>query len=301
MIVARASWLDEALSLEERLLALALDAAREALQCLPSAMSRSGIKLHLALPTESPDEPIRAEYIAEAFAGVEGGALLYKDTAPVTEGHAGGFLALERAIDDLRSGRASTCLVGGVDSYMAASRLEALDGAGRLHSNSNSWGFTPGEGAGCSLIATGRTASIWGLTPIAEIQAVATARESKLLGTQTVCIGEGLTAAFHSVLGGEERIHHAYCDLNGETYRADEFGFTICRTSERFVEPGRFTAAADCWGDVGAASAPLTLALAAAAWERRYSSGPVILTWASSAHSPLRGAARIRQVVTSKM
>ena len=79
---------------------------------------------------------------------------------------------------------------------------------------------------------------------------VATAEETKLMGTETVCIGEGLTAAFRGVLDPRHRVAHCYCDFNGETYLADEYGFTICRTREGFEDPGSFTAAAECWGDV---------------------------------------------------
>jgi 3-oxoacyl-[acyl-carrier-protein] synthase-1 len=70
--------------------------------------------------------------------------------------------------------------------------------------------------------------------------------------------------------------------MNGEPYRADEYGFTVARTSERFVDAADFLAPADCWGDVGAASGPLYLGLAAAAGRRRYSQGPYWLAWTSS-------------------
>jgi 3-oxoacyl-[acyl-carrier-protein] synthase-1 len=72
------------------------------------------------------------------------------------------------------------------------------------------------------------------------------------------------------------------CDQNGEPYRADEFGFALVRLSERFSGGSDFLAPADCWGDVGAASGPLFVALAAAAAERGYARGPYYLAWASS-------------------
>jgi 3-oxoacyl-[acyl-carrier-protein] synthase-1 len=90
-------------------------------------------------------------------------------------------------------------------------------------------------------------------------------------------------------------VAHSYCDFNGETYRADEYGFTFCRTSECFENAGSFTAAAECWGDVGAASSFLALALPLAAWSRGYAKGPITLVWSSSAHAPLRGAALVKQ------
>jgi 3-oxoacyl-[acyl-carrier-protein] synthase-1 len=133
------------------------------------------------------------------------------------------------------------------------------------------------------------------LKPLAELLAVGTGEETKLLGTKTVCIGEGLTAAFRGALRPEHRVAHSYCDFNGETYRADEYGFAVCRTRECFDDAGSFTAAADCWGDVGAASAPLSMTLPIVAWSRKYAKGLVNLAWSSSAHTPLRGAALLRR------
>ena len=70
--------------------------------------------------------------------------------------------------------------------------------------------------------------------------------------------------------------------MNGEAYRADEFGFMLARTSERFVDSSDFTAPADSWGDVGAASGPLFVLLAAAAAMKGYARGPLTLLWTSS-------------------
>ena len=217
----------------------------------------------------------------------------------MVDGHAGGLLALREAVDDLRRGTADMCLVGGADSWLDPERLEIIDQEGRLHSINYSWGFTPGEGAGFCLVTTDAMARRRGLTPLAEVLGAATAEETKLMGTETVCIGEGLTAAFRGVLDPRQLVAHCYCDFNGETYRADEYGFTICRTREGFEDPGSFTAAAECWGDVGAASGPLALALPVAAWSRGYSEGLVNLVWCSSASAPLRAAALLKQPTTS--
>ncbi len=181
--------------------------------------------------------------------------------------------------------------MGGADSWLDPERLEAIDFAGRLHSVNYSWGFTPGEAAGLCLVTTGASARRLGLNPLAELLAVATAQEMNLMSTQTVCIGEGLTDAFRGVLTFSQalglRVAHCFCDFNGETYRANEYGFAICRTREAFEDPGRFTAGAECWGDVGAASGPLALALPLAAWSRGYACGRVMLAWSSSASARL--------------
>jgi 3-oxoacyl-[acyl-carrier-protein] synthase-1 len=301
MAVARAEWLDETMPLEDRIVTLAADAAREALYPLGTQLAslHGQMRIHLALSAENLADSTGRQRVLDRVA--EGIGLTLRDSPiePVVDGHAGGLLALENAVRQLRRGEANLCLVGGTDSWLDPERLEALDFGGRLHSVNYSWGFTPGEGAGFCLIATGAAAHRLGVTPLAELLNVATAQETKLMGTQTVCIGEGLTAAFRSVLDPSHRVAHSYCDFNGETYRADEYGFAICRTSKCFEAAGSFTAAAHCWGDVGAASGPLALTLPLAAWARGYAKGPVTLAWSSSAHAPLRGAALVKRFAAS--
>ena len=296
MIVARAQWLNKALPLEDRIATLAADAAREAL--LPLAKlglaQRPNIGVHLALSTENLPDVSQRRRVLDNFAAGAGLAHMGAEVELVADGHAGGFLALQTACGKLRHGEAQFCLVGSADSWLDPELLEAIDLAGRLHSVNSIWGFTPSEAAGFCLITTGAAALRLGLDPLAELLAVATAQETKLMGTQTVCIGEGLTTAFRGVLDPQHRVSHSYCDLNGETYRADEYGFTVCRTSDCFEDASSFTAAATCWGDVGAASGPLALTLPVAAWARGYAKGPINLTWGSSANTPLRAAALLK-------
>lgn len=305
MVVARADWLDETLPLEDRIVTLAVDAAQEALHPLAAQLPalRHQIRVHLALSAENLPDPAQRQSVLDRFAAGTGFTTADPAIEPVADGHAGGLLALDNAVRQLRRGEAQLCLVGGADSWLDPERLEAIDFAGRLHSVNYSWGFTPGEGAGFCLVTTGAAARRLGLSPLAELLAVATAQETKLMGTKTVCLGEGLTAAFRGVLkAGQapaQRVAHCYCDFNGETYRAEEYGFTICRTREGFEDPGSFTAAAECWGDVGAASGPLAVALPLAAWSRGYAKGPVTLAWSSSARAPLRAAALLKQLAAA--
>lgn len=301
MVVARADWLDETLPLADRIVALAVDAAQEALHPLAAQLPalRRQMRVHLALSAENLPDPVRRKNVLDRFAAGVGFTPADPPIELVADGHAGGLLALENACRQLRQGEASLCLVGGADSWLDPERLEAIDFAGRLHSVNYSRGFTPGEGAGCCLVTTGKMARRLGLQPLAELLAVATAKETKLMDTQTVCLGEGLTAAFRGVLNPRHRVDHCYCDFNGEAYRADEYSFTICRTREGFEDAGSFTAPAESWGDVGAASGPLALTLPLAAWSRGYAKGVVNLAWSSSARAPLRAAALLKQPAAS--
>jgi len=211
-------------------------------------------------------------------------------------GHAGGYLALDAAMRALRTITADACVVAGVDSYLAPLTLEWLDANEQLHGAgafNNAWGFIPGEAAGALLLMLPHAAERLGLEVFGHIAAVGLGTETKLIKTDAVCIGEGLTTAFRAALASvetETRIDNVICDLNGETYRADEYGFTVLRTKNHFREATDFVAPADCWGDIGAASAPLHIAQALIAARKGYARGALSMTWASP-ESGERGAA----------
>jgi 3-oxoacyl-[acyl-carrier-protein] synthase-1 len=304
MVVARAPWLDDSAALEGRIITLAIDAAREAIHPIVSRLDslRRHLRVHVALSAENLADPGQRQRVLDRFA-IETNLAVETARRPqvecVVDGHAGGLLALERAARQLVRGEAELCLVGAADSWMGVDSLEALDYMGRLHSVNERWGFTPGEGAAFCLVTTGAITRRLALTPLAELLSVASGHETNVLGTETVCTGDGLTAAFRRVLDRQPRVGHSYNDLNGETYRAEEYGFTICRTAEAFENADRFTAPAECWGDAGAASGLLAVTMPIASWARGYDEGAVQLAWSSSATSPLRAAALLRQPTAS--
>ena len=293
MVVAMVDWLPETTPPQERMIRLGTDALLETLSGVASLPKRQTIPVIVALsratlPAEQDQTKVSRGIQAELQ---QAGYAI--DLRFMAEGNAIGVAAIQQAVEQLRRGTTEFAAVLGVDSHLGPEELERIDDSGRLHSVNNSWGFTPGEGAGALLLTTGRALQRHELIPLAQVAAVATGSESKLLGTKTVCIGEGLTQAFRGATSESDKVYHSYCDLNGETYRADEFGFAVCRTGEGFHDAGSFNAAAECWGDVGAASVPLQVSLATSAWSRGYAKGQNILCWASSTASPLRGALRL--------
>ena len=294
MVVAKADWLDETADAKTRMIQLGCDAAVDALSSVKQSIRLTSLPVLFALSTDNlpleADQKLVADKISLAL--TETGLAIRHHIC--SDLNAVGADAIRKACKFLKNNNESLCLVLGVDSHMEPETLETIDNSGRLHSINNSWGFTPGEGAGAVLLSTGRTISQVNLKPLAEVASVATGTENKLMGTRTVCIGEGLTEAFRGALSTSEKVSHSYCDLNGETYRADEFGFAVCRTGSGFHDAGSFTAAAECWGDVGAATVPLQVALATSAWSRGYAKGDTSLCWSSSASTALRGAVRLR-------
>ena len=64
------------------------------------------------------------------------------------------------------------------------------------------------------------------------------------------------------------------------------------RIAGHLQNPDAFVAPAECWGDVGAATAPLLLGLAVAAARRGHAAGPYSLV-TTSGDGGLRGAALV--------
>jgi len=211
-----------------------------------------------------------------------------------TEGHAAGLSALAIATAQIQQGACEACLVGGVESYFQPDRMEWLDENRQLAGAVSRSAFVPGEGAGFCLLMAERVWKRLGLSALGRVLTVAMGRETKLIKTSDICLGAGLTAVVQSAVGSLappfQTINAVICDINGERYRGEEWGFVCLRLSQYFDDPTAYWSPADCWGDMGAASGPLFAMLACQAAARGYAKGPRTLLWASS-EGGLRGAA----------
>jgi 3-oxoacyl-[acyl-carrier-protein] synthase-1 len=295
--VAPMPWLDESRGIVERIGDALVASIREVLAPLEVHGPRSPIALLVNLPSPRPGLPAGLtqridERLRHSFTGV------FERRVVATLGHAGGLIALRSALQLIVSAPHTMVLVAGADSYLDPDVLEWLEEIDQLHGageRNNAWGFVPGEGAGASLLASTQVARSLGLSSLGRVYGVGVGREAKLIGTGEVCLGLGLTDAVRGALAAlpvGARLTDVYCDMNGDPYRADEFAFMVMRSRERFVAASDFVAPADCWGDVGAASAPLSIALACVAGAKGYAKGSVALVWASSVGGE-RGAAVI--------
>lgn len=300
MRIARAPWLDVDVEGAQRFAALLIPAIREALAPALDGLRAQGVRpgLALALPPERPGAPGDLPERMQRAVGNDF-PTVFADVQVFAVGHAAGHIALDAALQNCGRGGVKAWLVAGVDSYLAPETLEWVEACDQLHGGgalNNAWGFIPGEAAGALLVCEAALARAAGLEVFGEVMAVGLGHETKLIKTDSVCIGEGLTQAFRGALGSVapgEIVHNVFCDLNGETYRADEYGFAALRTRERFCAATDFVAPADCWGDVGAAGMPLHAALGVICHRKRYGKGPLSMVWASS-ESGERGAALIR-------
>ena len=260
--------------------------------------------LALALPPQRPGRApdLAGELLARVatrYPGVFHGPLTFE------AGHAAGYQAMDAAFKSCAAGSVDAFVVGAVDSYVSRETLEWVEACDQLHGGgplNNAWGFVPGEAAGAMLIGPVAFSQRIGAVPVCELMCVGIGHESRRIKTDEVCIGDGLTQAFLSALrtlAPGERVDNVICDMNGEPYRADEYAFTALRTKEHFRAVNDFIAPADCWGDVGAAGAPLHVAMAAVSHLKHYSKGPLSMACASS-ESGERGAVVIRGIAMSE-
>lgn len=287
MRVVAASWLDSGLGGAERFAALLLPAIEQAIAPALRIDPSMRCALMLGLPSPRPglSQTLQDQLVAHITRS-HGDRLVSVSAYPA--GHAAGLLALAAALERLGRGDVDGCVVAGVDSYLAAETLRWLEVCDQLHGAgplNNAWGFIPGEAAGAVLVMRAPTAQRLGLGPLAVILGAGSAHEPKAIKTRTVCVGEGLTQAFRGALAAlpaGTQVSDVYCDLNGEPYRADEYGFACLRTKEAFRSPADFVAPADCWGDVGAAGAALHMILAAIAGAGGYARGDTAFIWASA-------------------
>jgi 3-oxoacyl-[acyl-carrier-protein] synthase I len=294
MLSALDALLDPSLMGPGRLLALADRPLREACTLLSDTRLRVRLPLYLALPEIRPGftEP-DAQAVRSGIAALPGLPIELSQVNALAEGHAAGLSALARAAAQINQGASEACLVGGVDSYFHPDTMEWLDENRQLAGAVSRSGFVPGEAAGFCLLMSDGALKRFGLRSLARVVSVGLSRETKLIKTPTICLGEGLTAAVRDAVRElqpqAESISDVVCDINGERYRGEEWGFVCLRLPTYFDNPTAYLSPADSWGDVGAASLPLFAMLACQASGGGYSNGSRAMLWASS-EGGLRGA-----------
>jgi 3-oxoacyl-[acyl-carrier-protein] synthase-1 len=295
MRVARDHGLDPLLTGVQRQIDLALPAAREALAPVLAFDDLFPAYLLVCTGEPRPGQPESfVPILVEALRASLGKRI--GTVAHLARGHAGGVLGLAVAVQAIREGRAQLALVGGIDSYLHPETLEWLDDQEQLHSEHNLWGFCPGEAAGFVLLASADLALARGIKPLLELAGAGYGRETNLIKTEDICVGEGLSDAFRATVApGQPKVDRILCDMNGERYRGAEYGFAAIKNPGIFHNAAMFETPADCWGDVGAAAGPLMVCLAAEAEARNYSKGQHTLIWASSEQG-LRAAALLRKM-----
>jgi 3-oxoacyl-[acyl-carrier-protein] synthase-1 len=297
LLLARLAVFPEGASAVDRMREMGLAAASEALgSCAADSPEAAPLPVVLSVPPARPgfSEGAQSDLVRDLVSGlpcrIDG-----PRSALVATGHEGGLAALDFASRVTSDPKVPACLIVGVESYLDVDALDWYDGLGRLKRDGIPTGFIPGEGAGAVLVAR----AMRGGGPAVALVAAGRAEEPDPWYSGRPTLGSGLTrtirAAFESPAMPTERAGLTYCDMNGETWRPDEWAYAYLRTASRHGEPIDLRAPASSWGDVGAATGPLLVALAARELLRALDPTAAALLWAASDLTPYRSACLLRR------
>jgi 3-oxoacyl-[acyl-carrier-protein] synthase-1 len=286
MVVAMDADIPAELGAGQRMAALATSAAIEATGTALGAAGgrRPAVMLFLAMPQadRAGGPPDHSAVVGALSAALSEDADLV-EARLFEAGHVAGIAAIQAAARVLSDGFDGACLVVAVDSWIDTEALEWLDEVERLHAPGRPFGFVPGEAAAALLLGSRRPAA---RRPARAWIAGAVGASEKELPPTEPRLGLALSNAARKVLARLEPTDRTagavFVDLNGIPERADEVAYTLLRVSER-IRPGfELVAPAEWFGDVGAASVPLAVALGTVAAEKGYANSDTALVLSQS-------------------
>jgi 3-oxoacyl-[acyl-carrier-protein] synthase-1 len=244
------------------------------------------IPVSLSLPSWAPAARIpevRDRFLLDVSA--RGGYPTLARAKVTADDGAGMMAALAWAQGSIASGEIRGCVVAGVGSYFHSETLARLDAAGRLKSERNTDAFIPGECGVALLVESLDLVEKHGGTPLGVLHAIGQGHEPRGVASREISSGRGLGQAIEQALGAAqatESIEWAACDLNGESYRAREWGLAQVYLPRLLAKVRTVWHPADCLGDVGGASAGVLLATVARAFARGYHPSDRALVWTAS-------------------
>lgn len=197
--------------------------------------------------------------------------------------HAGFVAALQTGADMVLGGQVDRCLVGAVDSCLDPEFLLAAAVKGVLKTAMNPVGFVPGEAAAFALLERTTDARRAAARPIASFTCGPLVPGAFDRFSDKPPDGVVLARAIRSLLGaeaGRADVAVVIGDLNGDEYRARNWGGALARVRSRGVLNAPMWIPALGFGETGSAAGAVGLCLAARAMERGILRGPA-LAWLS--------------------
>ncbi|WP_426755444.1 hypothetical protein [Myxococcus sp. Y35] len=229
-------------------------------------------------------EQIRESYLQPLHRSL-GLAIAEPNVELIAIGHAGTAAGLQHGLQWMASRGLERVLLIAVDSYIDEVLLQQLASHRRLKTEDHPVGLMPGEAGMCLLVESQASARRRGVAPAILIDTIATGREPDHFGSGRQNMGRGLTACIQEVLSGlpSPFAGDIYSDLNGEQWRAHEWGCVRVHLDTRLGAvqlhlPGTYV------GDVGAASGALGVCLAAHDLSRGHGRQDCSLVISSSEH-----------------
>jgi 3-oxoacyl-[acyl-carrier-protein] synthase-1 len=209
-------------------------------------------------------------------------------------GHSGLAFALPAIGSALAAGRLDAAIVGGVDTYYEADPIDELLAGRRLFDGKNLEGFLPGEGGAFLLFTRGDVARSARWPAAARLEAVASAEEPAALDLELPVTAAALTGALRAicdpVAAAGRTVDQWFCDLTHEPDRVREWMLWFARATAGASAPDAAVELLPPFlGDLGAATLPTALVLAAEGFARGDPPGRTCVACASST-GPGRGA-----------
>lgn len=258
---------------------------------LPSSLKTCALRL-VVPPANRPGVP--EDLASILLKKLPAGPLKFHDVRIVHGDHAAAIKEVQRYCNT--SANRGPLVLLTVDSWLHSDSLlwlecqNLLHGAGKKIKTEiwrNPYGRIPGEGAAAILIADGVQG--W-----CQIKGCGSADERVLRTDDIPCTGLGWTNAARQALSTlplNQQITHIMTDLNGEMYRADQFGFTTLRLGNRLKDGWERYTPSLVTGDLGTATSLVHMALSASFLKsKEYWEGAATHLLLSCSDDALRGA-----------
>jgi 3-oxoacyl-[acyl-carrier-protein] synthase-1 len=242
------------------------------------------VPVFIGLPALTPTEAPWIVHMPAYLQKLTNAPIDLQRSAIVPHGRAAGLMALELAMNALQSDPGGTVIVGGVDTFLDLRLLGVLDGERRILGQRVMDGFIPGEGAAFYVLS----GSV-GNGPRVVVNGVASSMDEGHRYGSAPAKGEGLAIAMTQLrqragqLSGP--ISTTFAGFNGENLDAKMWGVARLRHTEFFSPAMLIEHPADKYGDAGAATGAILLALAAKSLSNGTRQGPA-LVWAASDREP---------------
>lgn len=247
----------------DRVIKMAIIAIREA--CARHA-TQQAVPLVLAMPQEPADEAGLTPFVqnliqnCKPWIGIE-------STRRIHSGRAAGIEAIDFVFRYLYDFPHDFFLIGGSDSHQDYSRLGPLADTERLLVVGAQDGFAPGEAAGFLLLTRQSEHALVRDGHVVALNPPGIGEEPGHLYSEEPYRGDGLDQAFNQALTNynnpQQKIHCLYSSMNGEHHWAKEYGVAAMRNKAHFHEQVEIEHPAEYYGDIGAATASVLIALAA--------------------------------------
>jgi len=246
------------------------------------------VPVFLGLPELSQDEAPWLKHVPGYLQLMTGIEVDRERSVVVPGGRAAALIALERALGVLEAGDVHEVVVGGIDTYLDLRLLATLDGEKRILGRTVMDGFIPGEGAAFYVLRGAEETGKEG-GPQVSVRGASSTQDPGHRYGDAPAKGEGLALALEQLrqrIGAPPGpIATTFAGFNGENFDAKLWGVARLRHNDLFAPNMVMEHPADKYGDAGAATGAIMVALAAQALTTGTRSGPA-LVWAASDREP---------------